>query len=108
MDQKQILLVMHDAFKSLTVSHLELLEFEAPLMTVRLVAEGYSHLNIPERVTLLTEKLRQTSSIVSLNYAIAFEPLTPSEYSDWFEESDSSDHSNGSSGDGLAAKSVEL
>lgn len=107
MDKKKLLSIMHEAFKSLTLSNIEILELDGPLLSVRVVAEGYASLNIPERVDVLTDLLRQTSSVVSLNYAISFEPLTPSEFSEWYENS-KSNNSSGSNSDGVAAKPLDL
>ena len=107
MDKKQILSVMHEAFKRLTVSNIEILELDGPLMGLRVIAEDYASLNIPERVDVLTELLRNTSPVVSLNYAISFEPLTPAEFSEWYGDGNSG-KSSGSSSDGVAAKPLEL
>lgn len=107
MDKKQILSVMHEAFKSLTLSNVEILELDGSLMSIRVVAEGYANLNIPERVDVLTDLLRKASSVVSLNYAISFEPLTPTEFSEWYGNGKSNNPS-GSSSDGVAAKPLEF
>lgn len=107
MDKNQILSVMHEAFKSLTVSNIEILELDGPLISVRVVAEGYASLNIPERVDVLTDLLRETSLVISLNYAISFEPLTPSEFSEWYEDGNSKKSSSKDSS-GVAAKSIDL
>ncbi len=107
MDKKQILSVMHEAFKSLTVSNIEILELDGPLISIRIVAEGYASLNIPERVDVLTDLLRAASPVISLNYAISFEPLTPSEFSEWYGNGKSNKSSSGDS-NGVAAKPLDL
>ncbi len=76
-------------------------------MAIRVIAEGYANLNIPERVEKLTELLRQTSKFISLNYAISFEPLTPSEFSEWYGEG-KSNKIPGSGTNGVAAKPLDL
>lgn len=98
---------MNDAFKSLTVSNIEILELDGPLMTVRIVAEGYAQLDIPDRVDKLTGLLRDKSSVISLNYAITFEPLTPAEFSEWYSD-DNSENSKDGTNKGVAAKQPEL
>lgn len=107
MDKSQILSVMNEAFKSLTVSNIEILELDGPLVSIRVIAEGYASLNIPERVEVLTNLLRTESPTVSLNYAISFEPLTPSEFSEWYEDG-KLNNSSGNDSNGVAAKPIEL
>lgn len=85
MDQSKILYLMSEAFKSLTVSQIEIVELSKPLIKVRVVAEAYASKSIPERVEILTILLRNFSNELSLNYAISFEPLTSAEYSEWYE-----------------------
>jgi hypothetical protein len=98
---------MHDAFKSLTVSNIEILELDGPLLTVRVVAEAYAQLNIPQRVDVLIKQLRDTSKLISLNYAISFEPLTPVEFSEWYGNG-KSDANSGPGNTGVAAKPADL
>lgn len=107
MDKNKLLSVMYEAFKSLTVSNIEILELDGPLMKVRVVAEDYAKLDIPERVDRLTELLRKESSVVSLNYAITFEPLTPTEFSEWYSSGSSNENDNNKS-KGVAAKPFDL
>ncbi len=99
MDQDKIQSIMVQSFKSLTVSQIEILVLSKPLLKVRVVAEAYASKSIPERVEILTKLLRNTSSELSLNYAIAFEPLTPTEYFEWYgSEGGKNSNQNGSSG----------
>lgn len=108
MDKQQLLSVMHDAFKSLTVSNIEILELDGKLMTVRIVAESYALLNIPERVELITDLLRKTSAVVSLNYAVSFEPLMPTDFSERYDKGNAGNWSGSSDSGGIAAKDVEI
>ncbi len=104
MDQKQIQSIMMESFKSLTVSQIEIVEFFKPLLKVRVVAEAYASKSIPERVELLTLLLRNSSKELSLNYAISFEPLTPTEYSEWFGAESECNNSENKSG--MAAREI--
>ena len=105
MDQSKIQTIMLQAFKSLTVSQIEILELSKPLMKVRVIAEAYASKSIPERVEILTILLRTNSEELSLNYAISFEPLTPTEFSEWYGSGKGK--IVGSSDDGIAALEVE-
>lgn len=105
MDQSKIQSIMIQAFKSLAVSKIEILELSEPLMKVRVIAETYASKSIPERVEILTVLLRTFSEELSLNYAISFEPLTPSEFSEWYGSGKGK--IAGSTSDGIAALEVE-
>ena len=107
MDHNQILSIMYDAYKSLTVSHIEILLSNGPILKVRVIAEAYAKLTIPQRTSQLTLLLRNYSESVSLNYAISFEPLTPSEHSEWSNNSANTNESGGESS-GVAAKNIDL
>ena len=76
---------MTEVFKSLTVTKIEIVEHSKPILKVRVIAEGYASKSIPDRVAILTTLLSAGSAELSLYYAIAFEPLTPAEYTEWYE-----------------------
>lgn len=78
----KILSVMYEAFKTLTLSNIEISEVNGPSFTVRVVAQDFVTMDIPDRVDILTDILRNKSTKISLNYIITFEPLTPMEYSE--------------------------
>lgn len=108
MDQNQILSIMHEVFKSLTVSQIDILELNGPMLSVRVVAEGYSEQDIPERVDILLDCLMSKAPAVAKNYAISFEPLTPAEFAEWYDEGSGSGNSFDGSQGGMAAKSVDI
>jgi len=98
MDTNQIRTIMNHVFNSLTVSQIEILDLTAPMLKVRIVAEGYASKTIPQRVELLTTLLRSGSAELSQSYAISFEPLTPSEYTEWYVKRKGASSSGNSSG----------
>ena len=96
---------MMQSFKSLTVSQIEIVELSRLLLKVRIIAEAYASKSITERVEILTKLLRENSAVLSLNYAISFDPLTPTEYSEWYGSGDGK-NTNGTSS-GMAAREIE-
>ncbi len=93
MDKNQIFELMSDAFKSLTVSNIEIVLLSKPYLKVRVIAEKYANQSIPERIITLNNLIYQKNSKIFDRYIISFDPLTPAEFSEFFENDDNSNKS---------------
>jgi hypothetical protein len=81
-NKTKVLKILNEAFKTLDISNIEMIEMRGPIIKVRVIATGYEDLSFPERSGILTPLIRNTSMDLSLNYLISIEPLTPAEYAE--------------------------
>lgn len=108
MDKENICTIMEEAFKSLTLHKVEIVELSKPILKVRVVAEGYASSTIPERIVILANLLRSHIKSESFKkYAISYDPLTQQEYNEWYE-SDEIKPTDKNEGEKNAAKDAEL
>lgn len=106
MDKTKIYQLMEQSFNSLTVTHTEIVTLKTPILKVRVVAEGYASMTVPERVVLLNSLIRQYAPTLLEEFIISFEPLTPSEFTEWYDPH--SDTKQSGSGKSEFAASGEL
>lgn len=99
--------LMQEAFKSLTPISIEILSIEDESLKVRTVSNLYAQKNSAERVELLTILLLNHNKQIFNDYSISFDPLTESEYSEWFG-SGSNSQSASTSLEKVAAKNAEV
>jgi len=89
MDARKLCLEIEKASKSLTPVSVTILSFEDRLAEVRVVAEAFATMDIPDRFKAINDCLKAHDPSILRTFNITFELLSPVEEMKW--NSDSSD-----------------
>ncbi|MCB0414280.1 MAG: hypothetical protein KDD50_08100 [Bdellovibrionales bacterium] len=107
MDTENLRSILIQLTKSLTVHDIEIVDYvQESSVHFRIIAEGYASQEKAKRVITVLNLINAGRPDLSKNMLISIDPLTPEEFRNFYDSSDSTS-SGVSSGTGQAAKPAE-